>query len=1063
MAAFDREQAYAGDRTYACDRTYASARAYECGDTVVLRASLAPRTLAADAVTGPRPPDDPARLEGLRRAVHAASPQLMAALELASPDLIRALTGPVPPRAADRRRLTLALTGYLLRLRHRATPFGLLAGTALIGTGPVPLGGIGSDHHVHLRPAPQWTADLVAALEADPELPRTAPQVRIATAPTVRRRGALQLLLDRATGSPGAWTVRTTVRRSPLVDTVLALAAADGAAADGAAADDATATGADGPGIRHATLLALLSAAAPDADRDELARCVAGLLAAGLLAGDLLPQPGDTDPLAHLGARLAGHPLADRLRGLRRDVRRAAARPDADALRGLRRRLHAVHAVHGREAGLVADTVLDTDLRLPRAVVDEVEHAAATAWALAPPRPDRTLAALRLAILDRYGIGRPIPLPELLDPTESLGLHTPPRPPADPPPHLTARDRLLTRLALDAQHAGRAELRLDRATIHRLRTVTGVSAVPPSTDVFAEVVTDSAEALARGGFLVVLAPHGGQGPAGAVAGRHADLFGTQAPGLFQTPAPAPTPAPIEAEVVFRPPAARATDLVGETGRTAYRIDLTPLPRRRTSRDLTLDDLYVIAEPDRLRLHSARLGREIRPISHSALDPRHADATARLLLALGRDGATPWTAWDWGTADALPWLPRVRVGRAVLAPARWRLPPDLGHLAEVATEQEWRDGLARWQTAHGLPEVVLAGSGDRRLALEPADPAHAELLRRECLDRRITAVTEPPGGVAAWRTAGWPTAPDGPHTAEFVFPLRPRASHPETPPSRGPRQAHAAPTAPAAPVHLPGGPWLCAGLTALPELQDSVLRELADGPLREAVERAGVDRWFFVRAADPAGVPELRLRFHGRPASLTTLLLPVLHDVSTQLRHDGLIRDFVLAPYRPEEARYGGSACMAAAEEVFHRDSLLVLERLASMTGTADPAGVAAAGAHDLLAGLLGSQDAVARLPAPRLSAAERRRFTRLRPAQRGQPPAPVETHDRGAHSARADWHAAVLAYRSRLLANGEETEPVARSLVHMHCNRLAGPDRSVERIAVTLARDLARSRAAGRR
>jgi thiopeptide-type bacteriocin biosynthesis protein len=262
------------------------------------------------------------------------------------------------------------------------------------------------------------------------------------------------------------------------------------------------------------------------------------------------------------------------------------------------------------------------------------------------------------------------------------------------------------------------------------------------------------------------------------------------------------------------------------------------------------------------------------------------------------------------------------------------------------------------------------------------------------------------------------------------------------------------------VHLPGGPWLCAGLTVPAELQDSVLKELADGPLRKAAERAGVDRWFFVRAADPAGVPELRLRFHGRPASLTTLLLPALHDVGARWRHDGLIREFVLAPYHPETARYGGSACIDAAEEVFHRDSLLVLELLASMTGDADPARLAVEGAHDLLVGLLGSQDAVARLPEPRLSAAERRLFTRLRPAQRERPPAPVEIHGRGAaRSVRADRYAAVLAYRSMLLARGEDAGPVARSLVHMHCNRLAGPDRSVERIAVALARDLARSRA----
>src|ERR1035441_6989363 len=121
------------------------------------------------------------------------------------------------------------------------------------------------------------------------------------------------------------------------------------------------------------------------------------------------------------------------------------------------------------------------------------------------------------------------------------------------------------------------------------------------------------------------------------------------------------------------------------------------------------------------------------------------------------------------------------------------------------------------------------------------------------------------------------------------------------------------------VFLPGGSWLCANLTVPAALQDCVLAELTDQALQIAAEQAEVERWFYVRTADPAGLPQLTLRFHGPARSLNQTLLPALHRGSGQLRAEGLARDLCLASYWPELGRYGGSDCMEAAERLFHRD------------------------------------------------------------------------------------------------------------------------------------------------
>jgi thiopeptide-type bacteriocin biosynthesis protein len=248
------------------------------------------------------------------------------------------------------------------------------------------------------------------------------------------------------------------------------------------------------------------------------------------------------------------------------------------------------------------------------------------------------------------------------------------------------------------------------------------------------------------------------------------------------------------------------------------------------------------------------------------------------------------------------------------------------------------------------------------------------------------------------------------------------------------------------------------------LQDGVLAELADESLQAAAGRAEVDRWFFVRGADPADVPQLRLRFHGQASGLNQALLPALHAWTGRLRAAGMLREFSLLSYWPERHRYGGGACLAAAERFFHCDSQLSLGLLGP---GAAPERLAAPGVLHILTVMLGSRRAVRELPRLRLSAPERRRLADLGPEhggpehggpERDQPPVAVYPHGQGARSAWPEWHAALAAYRSRLGDAGRDPVPVGWSLVHMHCNRLAGPSRATERVSVALARDLAATR-----
>jgi thiopeptide-type bacteriocin biosynthesis protein len=125
---------------------------------------------------------------------------------------------------------------------------------------------------------------------------------------------------------------------------------------------------------------------------------------------------------------------------------------------------------------------------------------------------------------------------------------------------------------------------------------------------------------------------------------------------------------------------------------------------------------------------------------------------------------------------------------------------------------------------------------------------------------------------------------------------------------------------------PGSEWLYAKLYAGPATLDQVLLDVV-GPLVARVLRAGAaDRWFFVRYGDPDW--HLRLRFHGRPDRLRAEVLPAVEAATAPLLEDGRLWRLQLDTYEREVERYGGSAGIVPAEQIFHLDSEAALELLA---------------------------------------------------------------------------------------------------------------------------------------
>jgi hypothetical protein len=142
----------------------------------------------------------------------------------------------------------------------------------------------------------------------------------------------------------------------------------------------------------------------------------------------------------------------------------------------------------------------------------------------------------------------------------------------------------------------------------------------------------------------------------------------------------------------------------------------------------LDDLAVTADHTQLSLVRVSTGERIRPwVLHALETSVQTPPLARFLAEVSGARCGFYGLFDFGAAREMPFLPRVRYGRAVLSPAQWRLstadlpPPD----ASLST---WDTALGAWRDRWQITSTVMLVEGELRLPLDLDDRCDRTLLR-----------------------------------------------------------------------------------------------------------------------------------------------------------------------------------------------------------------------------------------------------------------------------------------------------------------------------------------------
>ncbi|MBW3570018.1 MAG: lantibiotic dehydratase [Gemmatimonadetes bacterium] len=841
--------------------------------------------------------DQPAFREAIRVASVALSDEIDAWL-----------TG---SRRIDADRLLYSLVRYFARATYRCTPFGLFAGCSTVDVADRTQLRLGAraEYTRKTRIGMDHLAELSRVLGTDADCRRRVP-LRTNTSAALLG-GRLHYVETRYSGRVRNYELTAADPTPEILD---ALARARNGASFRELAEPLLAEG--------------------YAD-DEVEGFIAELLDAQLLVPELDPIVSGGDPGAAMAESLEAAACAPLVSAALRDVCARLRDIDAGGVGGLPDYGAAVAPLRQLQVPVDEAKILQVDLYKPAASASigrmVVEDAVAAAELL--PRIIPTydpLAAFAARFEARYET-REVPLLEALDDEVGIGM---PSASADDgvmrrvTEARNRREGVLSELRCRAAYARAMEVELTDEDVERLRS-SDARTVPDALAFFGAIVAASSEAVDRGEYQLVVNHVSGTSGArllGRFAHLDEDLEGRVR--AYLAAEEALRPDAVFAEIIHLPQG-RVGNVIARPVLRAHELSYLGRGGAAAECQIDLADLRVSVRRGRVRLRSARLGRDVHPRLSTAHNYHgdHELPVYRFLCMLQDHMQQTTTYWTWGAQGTASFLPRVTRGRLVLSSATWNLSPrDAKQLAEAGSRSD-HHAVQAWRAERGIPRFALVSDADNRLPVDFENPVSAVMFARLLKGRQSATVIESllePGAFCA-------QGPEGSFTNEVIIPLV-RSALPD--PGERTSAAHVPAAAgagarPAVRAHPPGSEWLYAKLYCGRGSAEQVLRDIVAPLVWKARSELAVHGWFFLRYADPEF--HIRLRFRADPRAVPRLFELVGAAAGPAIASGRLAR-LVFDTYLPEVERYGGPETIGVAEGVFAVDSDAALTLAAGAGG-----------------------------------------------------------------------------------------------------------------------------------
>ena len=609
---------------------------------------------------------------------------------------------------------------------------------------------------------------------------------------------------------------------------------------------------------------------------EDLSSYFDDLIDADVLVPSIMPTLTCGTPLDELLRELADVPTASRVRSLLISVKQDLVALDNNSVGSASLSVeHIEDKLRILPARVESGRAVQVDLRKPvevanvgKAVIAEVMSVVQTLLQALPPINNDDLEQFKLAFTGRYE-QQWISLSRALSVESGLGYGGGSSSIKDlerqregrlKDGHMSKLHSLLLDKLVESMRNGDTEIELLPSELKDSRE--SENTLPQSFSVLVTLLAKSAGALEQGEFKLLY--KGGSGPSGGnLCGRFCaidhDLESAVRAVLVQEEAN--DSAAIFAEVVHLPEE-RSGNVLSRPILRSYEIPYLGRSGAPAERQIAIQDLFVTVRNRKIVVASRSLGRRIIPRLSTAHNYNRASLLPvyRFLCDLQNEDGSFVPSFSWGPLERREYLPRVRLGRTILRPAQWRLSAQ--ELKKISRSDRFESfaELRRLKLGRRLPRWVLLVEGDSTLPVDLDNPLSVDSfihVSKRSSEIHLAELSVPESAAVS--------GPEGTFQHELVIPLR-RDRTPEEEVSNSlitsmikkELENKVDTVTEEERLHPPGSDWhylkVYAGLATLDELITDSL-----GPLLLNLEREGiVNRWFFIRYADPEA--HLRLRF-----------------------------------------------------------------------------------------------------------------------------------------------------------------------------------------------------------
>lgn len=976
------------------------------------------------------------RNPSIRLAIYVASPSLHQRLG-------RWLAGQDGRSAA---RVELAVARYVMRMIGRATPFGLFAGTAAGDIGP----------HTNLVVPPIEATIRHSRFDFE-FVQRVAKRIRRDVQSQLRfhapsdsyARGRSLRYVDQRQAGAGRSHGLVEVEATPALNGVLSFLDAS----DGATVNEIS---------NHIV-------AAEGIEPGDAGDFVDELIEAGLLNSALGPSATGTDALGSVAGTLGQLPSAAGLVAALDDIQsdlaatdRAAPDVASSLYENAQRRLSDLAPPTSSRSSFHVDLYKPTPgLLLDEDVVEDVVAGVELMRRMATDRPS-PLQDFSDRFVQRYG-EQEVLLLEALDPTSGLpfedGRATATMPLVDglalrgrakAPAPWSLREAVLLDGLHDVWRSGALELAVSDQMLAALPANSGV-AIPASCSALVSLAAASNEAIGRGEYRLLFK---------AVFGRScAALLGRFCIGnpeiaervrLALGREEAWEPDTIHAEIAYLPHGG-AGNVVNRPVLRQYEIDMFGGSGAGRQRRIALNDLSLVFRNGRLCLiSSSHGGKRVVPHLTCAHAPTVRDPVHYRFLARLAEDRSPHIRFSWGSLRTAPFLPRLARGRVIITTARWNIPAQRLEALHATHGRERFANLRKLREELRLPRYINLYHGDENLPVD-LDNAISVASFLGIVKRHATvSITEmypAPDQLCA-------RGPEGRFVNELIVPL-----HRSLAGEEGARKT----PVPALPRSTSRDRvWLFAKVYCSRLEADRLLGETILPLVDNLRGRRLIERWHFVRYADPE--PHIRLRLRGDRRKLYRRALPYL--IENLQEPDAAFPLIAFDTYVPEYIRYGGREGLDVAERIFEVDSWAATGLIKRHSGDEEARWrLALLGVHTFLEAFdwdidsrIQFLDAIVQHQRERRKGAplERelgRKFRNMRPAIENLLASPSAIYPEAADilNRRSHQLRTLIAELLSLDRNGRlgrSVADIARSCVHMWLNRIFADEQNLQELVV---------------